>query len=113
MKRFHLTLPELLILKNEGWEIGSHGTQHISFHRLDEKEILNSLEYSKSILTESFGNIVSFAYPYGDTSPFIESIVANHYSNVFTTTTGGTHILLDRQRIKRYSFDEIQTLFTT
>jgi len=112
VKRFHLTLPELLILKNEGWEIGSHGTQHISFHRLDEKEILNSLEYSKSILTESFGNIVSFAYPYGDTSPFIESIVANHYSNVFTTTTGGTHILLDRQRIKRYSFDEIQTLFT-
>lgn len=110
-KRFHLTLPELLALKNEGWEIGSHGTQHISFLRLDEKEILHSLENSKSILAESFGNINSFAYPYGDTSVFVESIVAKQFSNIFTTFSGGTHILLDRQRIKRYSFDEIQTLF--
>ncbi len=113
VKRFHMTFDDLNIIKSEGWEIGSHGTKHISFHRLDEKEILQSIENSKNILANSFGNVVSFAYPYGDTSTFIEAMLKDHFANVFTTVTGGTHILLDRHRIKRYTFDEIQTLFTT
>jgi hypothetical protein len=57
-------------------------------------------------------SINSFAYPYGDTSPFIEQIVKSQFENVFTTDSGGTHILLDRHRIRRYSFTEIQTLFS-
>ena len=99
-------------LKNQGWEIGSHGTNHISFNRLSKEEILSNLNESKSVLSSHFGNINSFAYPYGDTSPFIEQIVKPRFENVFTTDAGGTHILLDRQRIRRYSFTEIQTLFS-
>lgn len=111
LTRYHMTLDELLKLKEEGWEIGSHGTEHISFHRLDEKEILQSVIESKLFLEKHFGEIYSFAYPYGDTSPIIETIVKQHYSNVFTTNFGGTHVLLDRHRIKRYLFDELQSLF--
>ena len=111
LTRFHMTLDELLELKYEGWEIGSHGTEHISFHRLDENEILLSVKESKLLLEKHFGIIYSFAYPYGDTSQIIETIVKQHYSNVFTTNLGGTHVLLDRHRIKRYIFDELQSLY--
>jgi glycosyltransferase involved in cell wall biosynthesis len=110
--RQHMTMEELHLLKKQGWEIGSHGTNHISFNRLSEEEILNNLTESKSVLSNNFGNINSFAYPYGDTSPFIEQIVKSQFENVFTTDSGGTHILLDRHRIRRYSFTEIQTLFS-
>ena len=110
--RQHMTMEELHLLKNQGWEIGSHGTNHISFNRLSEEEILSNLTESKNVLSSQFGNINSFAYPYGDTSPFIEQIVKQQFENVFTTDSGGTHILLDRQRIRRYSFTEIQTLFS-
>lgn len=111
VKRFHMTLDELHKLKNEGWEIGSHGLEHISFHRLDENEILNSATKSKIFLEKEFGEIHSFAYPYGDSSPIIEAIIRKHYDNVFNTDKGGTHIMLDRHRIKRYLFDELQSLF--
>lgn len=111
IKRIHMSLEELYELKNEGWEIGSHGNEHVSFLRLDEKEILQSAKESKLFLEKHFGSIHSFAYPYGDTSQTIETIVKKHYSNVFTTDKGGTNILLDRHRIKRYLFNEIQSLF--
>ncbi len=68
-----MTMEELHLLKNQGWEIGSHGTNHISFNRLSEEEILSNLTESKSVLSSHFGSINSFAYPYGDTSPFIEA----------------------------------------
>lgn len=110
--RQHMTLEELHHLKNQGWEIGSHGTKHISFNRLSETEILENIIESKNVLANHFGNITSFAYPYGDTSPFIEELVKQIFENVFGTNSGGTHILLDRQRIRRYSFTEIQTLFS-
>lgn len=110
--RQHMTMEELHLLKKQGWEIGSHGTNHISFNRLSEGEILSSLIESKSVLSSNFGNITSFAYPYGDTSPFIEQLVKQQFENIFKTDSGGTHTLLDRQRIRRYSFTEIQTLFS-
>ena len=64
--RKHLDLQSLKKLENCGWEIGSHGTNHFSFLRLDTEEILNTLEKSKCELEKHFESIVSFAYPYGD-----------------------------------------------
>ena len=110
--RQHMTIEELHLLKKQGWEIGSHGTNHISFNRLSEGEILSIVSESKKTLSSEFGSINSFAYPYGDTSPFIEGLVKQQFENVFTTDSGGTHILLDRHRIRRYSLTEIQTLFS-
>ena len=110
--RQHMTLEELHLLKKQGWEIGSHGTNHISYLRLSAEEILSHATESKKVLSGHFGDIKSFAYPYGDTSPFIEKLVAQKFENVFTTDSGGTHILLDRRRIRRYSYTEIQTLFS-
>lgn len=112
INRVHMSIEELQILKSHGWEIGSHGTNHISFNRLSEDEIISVITESKNVLSTHFGNITSFAYPYGDTTQFIKQIVKQQYENIFTTDTGGTHILLDRQGIRRYTFSEIQTLFS-
>jgi peptidoglycan/xylan/chitin deacetylase (PgdA/CDA1 family)/glycosyltransferase involved in cell wall biosynthesis len=105
--RIHLELEALMDLQENNWEIGSHGTNHKSFLRLDTEQILHTLEHSKTELEKVFGKIVSFAYPYGDYNPYISKLAQNVYKNIFAVDTGGTHILLDRQQIRRYSTDEL------
>lgn len=105
--RIHLDLQNLKDLENQGWEIGSHGTNHFSFLRLDTEQILNTLSNSKYELEKHFKNIVSFAYPYGDYNHHISKTAQSIYENIFAVDTGGTHIHLDRHQIRRYSTDEL------
>ncbi len=105
--RKHLDLQNLKDLENQGWEIGSHGTNHFSFLRLDTEQILNTLSNSKYELEKHFKNVVSFAYPYGDYNYHISKTAKSIYENVFAVDTGGTHINLDRHQIRRYSTDEL------
>lgn len=105
--RKHLDLQNLKDLENQGWEIGSHGTNHFSFLRLDTEQILGTLSNSKNELEKHFKNVVSFAYPYGDYNYHISKTAKSIYENVFAVDTGGTHIHLDRHQIRRYSTDEL------
>jgi glycosyltransferase involved in cell wall biosynthesis/peptidoglycan/xylan/chitin deacetylase (PgdA/CDA1 family) len=105
--RNHLDLESLKQLQNNFWEIGSHGTNHFSFLRLDEKQLLRNLEESKKELEFHFENVVSFAYPYGDYNPFIAGLTRKLYKNIFVVDSGGTHIFMDRHQIRRYSTDEL------
>jgi peptidoglycan/xylan/chitin deacetylase (PgdA/CDA1 family)/glycosyltransferase involved in cell wall biosynthesis len=105
--RKHLDLENLKNLENQGWEIGSHGTNHFSFLRLDTEQILNTLSNSKYELEKHFKNVVSFAYPYGDFNYHISKTAKSIYENIFAVDTGGTHIRLDRYQIRRYSTDEL------
>ncbi len=105
--RKHLDLKKLKDLENQGWEIGSHGTNHFSLLRLDREEILNTLEKSKHELEKHFQSIISFAYPYGDYNYYISKIAKTIYENIFAVDTGGTHIIIDRQQIRRYSTDDL------
>lgn len=68
----HLNVEELKELICAGWEIGSHGVTHESLLRLDDADIEWQLKESKKILEELFGPVISYAYPYGDISPYIE-----------------------------------------
>ena len=110
--RKHISLDNLKELKDSDWEIGSHGTNHVSFLRLDTLEIIETLQKSKSLLSEYFGEVVSFAYPYGDYNPYISRLSKKFYENIFAVNTGGTHIFLDRQQIRRYSTDELNQILT-
>lgn len=105
--RKHLDLQNLKNLENQGWEIGSHGTNHFSFLRLDTEELQNTLQNSKYELEKHFESIVSFAYPYGDYNFHISKTAKSIYKNIFAVDTGGTHIHLDRHQIRRYSTDEL------
>lgn len=105
--RKHLDLQNLKDLENQGWEIGSHGTNHFSFLRLDTEQIMATLSNSKYELEKHFKNVVSFAYPYGDYNYHTSKTAKSIYENVFAVDTGGTHIYMDRHQIRRYSTDEL------
>jgi len=108
--RRHLSIQHLKQLENNNWEIGSHGTNHISMLRLNEEEIINTLKKSKIYLEKYFDNVVSFAYPYGDYNYMISKYAQKIYQNIFVVENGGTHIILDRHQIKRYSGNDIYHL---
>lgn len=106
LTRNHMTLNQLTELHHNGWEIGSHGTRHISYLRLNQLEIENSLRKSQELLSISFGKITSFAYPYGDFNELISKQASLFYEHCFATNTGGNHWMADRDRIRRYSSTE-------
>ena len=107
IRRRHMDVGELQELKKQGWEIGSHGVSHHSLLRLNDKEVTTQLLQSKQILEEIFGKISSYAYPYGDYSPFIEKQVKKYYDSAFLLTQGGVFMPVDRHRIHRYYISEI------
>jgi peptidoglycan/xylan/chitin deacetylase (PgdA/CDA1 family) len=108
--RKHLSLAHLKELQSFGWEIGSHGVSHKSLLRLDDSEVDLQLSESKHILEAEFGPIKSYAYPYGDYSPYIESIVAKYYKYAFLLTQGGVFLDVDALRIHRYYISEINQI---
>ena len=66
-KEKHLTETQILFLSENGWEIGCHGHSHRSFKWLQNKEIKDELNISKSIIEDITGKVAtSFCLPFGD-----------------------------------------------
>ena len=62
-----LSWDEINILKNAGWDIGSHTLNHPRLTRLSLDQAKNEIVESRRILAETVGvPPVSFAHPYGD-----------------------------------------------
>lgn len=106
-RRKHMSIDELTELQTNGWEIGSHGVTHRSLLRLNDEEITAELGESKRTLEEQFGEVTSYAYPYGDYSDYIMKQVKKYYSNAFLLTQGGVFLAVDSLRIHRYYISEI------
>jgi len=69
---------ELKILKNEGWEIGSHTMTHPRLLALDVNEAGVELEMSRRVIEEHLASAPpTFAYPYGngEDSPIMRDAV--------------------------------------
>ena len=105
--RKHLDIAQLRQLQAHGWEIGSHGVSHESLLKLNDKELMMQLGDSKRILEGLFGPIRTYAYPYGDYSPFIEKQVKKYYDSAFLLMDGGVFLNVDAHRIHRYYISEI------
>jgi peptidoglycan/xylan/chitin deacetylase (PgdA/CDA1 family) len=71
-----LTPKQILKLKSEGWELGSHGATHQDFWKLDNLKLKKEIEFSKQKLTKDFGQINYFAYPKGRFTPTALNIVS-------------------------------------
>ena len=106
----HLNVEELKELICAGREIGSHGVTHESLLRLDDADIEWQLKESKKILEELFGPVISYAYPYGDISPYIETQVKKYYDYAFLLTLGGVFLNTDAHKIHRYYISEINQI---
>jgi peptidoglycan/xylan/chitin deacetylase (PgdA/CDA1 family) len=109
-RRKHLTAKELLLLQSEGWEIGSHGLTHNSLLRLTEKELTSELSDSKKLLSNMFGSIESYAYPYGDYNEYCKFKANETYKCSFALTKGGTLNGVDNWQIRRYFISELNSL---
>jgi glycosyltransferase involved in cell wall biosynthesis len=110
VKRRHLTISELEELKQNDWEIGSHGKSHKSFLRLSDSELVAEICTSKAILEKHFGKVESFAYPYGDYNEYIMKIVSENYSFAFSLSKGGTMNNIDNHQIRRYFISELNKI---
>lgn len=108
--RRHMNVRELQELKKNNWEIGSHGVSHQSLLRLNDEDVTNQLLQSKQMLEDLFGRTSSYAYPYGDFSPYIEKQVKKYYDSAFLLTQGGVFMPVDKHRIHRYYISEINQI---
>jgi glycosyltransferase involved in cell wall biosynthesis len=108
--RNHLDINELNKLQKEGWEIGSHGKTHNSLLRLSETDLEKEIVESKQILSNSFGNVDTYAYPYGDFNEYCKKKVIENYKIAFAVTKGGTLIGVDNHQIRRYFISELNDL---
>lgn len=111
-RRIHMSVEELKTLQNYGWEIGSHGVSHQSLLRLNDEEVEYQLSKSKEILENHFGKVSTYAYPYGDYSPYIEKQVKKFYESAFLLTQGGVYMPVDKHRIHRYYVSEIYQIIS-
>lgn len=102
-----MDVAQLRQLQAHGWEIGSHGVTHESLLKLSDEELMMQLVDSKRILEDLFGPIRTYAYPYGDYSPFIEKQVKKYYDSAFLLMEGGVFLTVDAHRIHRYYISEI------
>jgi len=69
-----LNWQEVLQLKKDGFEIGSHGIQHEKFSELDPANLHKEINDSKSIIEGKIGKIVAISYPYGRTNEKIKNM---------------------------------------
>ena len=105
--REHLDFNDINHLKEEGWEIASHGVLHKNLLKLSDVEIEHELAESKKTLKKLMGYCETYAYPYGAYNKFIRRCVEKYYAYAFTVDQGGTSMAVDRHQLKRYSITEI------
>ena len=105
--RNHLTWNQLDMLSSHGWEIASHGVTHRCLLKLSDNDLINEFTSSQKTLSTRYGNVLSYAYPYGMSNEFIQKCAGRYYENAFSLSQGGTHLECDRLQIKRYFISEI------
>ncbi len=110
IRRWHMDENALARLIECGWELGSHGVTHRSMVKLSEDELMCEICHSQETLSGRFGKIECFAYPYGDYTPYIRSLVERYYSCAFAVSCGGNHLGADRYSIRRYTPQEMLSI---
>jgi peptidoglycan/xylan/chitin deacetylase (PgdA/CDA1 family) len=66
---------DLVAMRKLGHEIGGHTSGHVHLPALDVEEARREIESDRLALLERDLDPVTFAYPYGESSPVVESIV--------------------------------------
>jgi peptidoglycan/xylan/chitin deacetylase (PgdA/CDA1 family) len=81
---------DLRELLSVGWEIGSHGVQHVFLPALDDDALDKEVRVSRDALEAVSGEAVTtFAYPYGASSPnAVRAVREAGYRTAWTTRPG-------------------------
>jgi peptidoglycan/xylan/chitin deacetylase (PgdA/CDA1 family) len=63
-----------------GIEIGSHSATHARMSQLSEAEVEEELRVSRRVIEDRIGKTIeTFAYPYGDFTPAVRTVVGRHF----------------------------------
>ena len=108
--RQHMDMHDLKQLVEEGWEVGSHGLNHINMKKYCESDLIEMLLDSKKMLEKDFGEVTSFCYPFGEYNEFIANTVSKVYSIAFSTSNGGDRWPLDRATIRRMTPEKLKLM---
>ncbi|ALW83696.1 hypothetical protein AUC43_00395 [Hymenobacter sedentarius] len=86
-----------------GWEIGAHTMSHLRLTTLPPSEAAQEIQRSKAELEATLQTqIVSFAYPYGDSNDTVKKAVREAgFTLGVSTDTGGMHLEDDRMQVFR------------
>ena len=110
--RQHLDLDDIVKLKENGWEIASHGVTHRNLLKLSDKEVEYELSESKRVLSNIVGDVMTYAYPYGSYNRFIKFCVEKYYKYAFAVSQGGTSLAIDKLQLRRYSISDIYKMLS-
>ncbi len=96
-----LSTDQVVELQNAGWEIGNHSMSHPNLAGM-QADLSFQIVNSKKFLAKKFNApIDTFAYPYGETDPDINSAVANEYTAAVGLGHSYTHSLADIYYLER------------
>jgi peptidoglycan/xylan/chitin deacetylase (PgdA/CDA1 family) len=71
---------DLEALQGAGWEIGSHGLEHLTLPALDTERVARELEGARAVLESNLATLVPlFAYPYGAYNDTIRELTRGVY----------------------------------
>lgn len=97
-----LNSQQLLTLRDAGWEIASHGHEHIHLGRHSVQKQKEDLQTSKKILEDLLAQeIVSLAYPYGNFGSETKTVTAEVGFKYAVTTEQGLASGADFFELKR------------
>lgn len=108
--RYHMDLEMLNTLKENDWEIGSHGLGHYNLLRLSQTDLEKNLGESKKKLETMFGEIETFCYPFGDFNTYVKSLVTKYYKFAFSVNIGGINFEKDRFQFTRLVPEELKKI---
>ena len=108
--RYQMNSKQVCFLVENGWEIGSHGLNHINMERLSQTELENNLYESKRQIEELINKKCrSFCYPYGLFKPYIKTVVKKIYEVAFSVDCGGIDFEKDTFQITRIVPEELKS----
>ena len=102
-----LSWDELRLLRNAGWEVGSHTVSHPRLTQLNDEELASELSESRQHCTKEMGRpCESLAYPYGDYDARVQAAAQDAgYSGAASIDRPGPPNPFDWPRIGVYPVD--------
>ncbi len=100
---------QISAMQDNGHEIGSHSLQHCDMAQLSQANMHLFADSSYDSLSKKWGNITSFAYPFGSYSSDSQKIFSTKYQYLRSTDGGLNDRYFDRQHIYAYTVHKNMT----
>lgn len=99
-EKAYMTKDQLKRLQSKGHEIAAHSLKHCNMAKLSIQDLDYDTRVSKEILIRNYGEITSFAHPYGAYTEDTLNVLIKSFPYLRSTTTGFNDHYFDPHNIK-------------